>query len=113
MNNRTFTPKAAPKICINGHEFELKMSEIDVAQRVLDAKAYCTEMLGKEELKTDDLIAVGRQVERAINDICGENAMKTMVGGAVVRIREAVELLKIVEEEAVSAYASELLAKYE
>lgn len=113
MNNRTFTPTAAPKICINGHVFELKLSEIDVAQRVLDAKSYCTEMMRKEEIKTDDLISVGRQVERAINDICGENAMKTMVGGAVVRIREAIELLKIVEEEAIGAYANELLAKYE
>lgn len=113
MNNRTFTPKAAPKISINGHVFELKLSEIDVAQRVLDAKAFCTEVLGKKEMKADDIISVGRHVERAINDICGENAMRTMVDGAVVRIREAVELLKIVEEEASNAYTAELLAKHE
>lgn len=113
MNNRTFTPKAAPQISINGHVFDLKLSEIDVAQRVIDAKAFCTEMLGKKDLTADDIIAVGRHVERAINDICGENAMRTMVDGAVVRIREAVELLKIVEEEASNAYTAELLAKHE
>lgn len=113
MNNRTFTPKAAPQISINGHVFDLKLSEIDIAQRVLDAKTFCTEILAKKDLKADDIIAVGRQVECTINDICGENAMKTMVDGAVVRIREAVELLKIVEEEASNAYTAELLAKHE
>ena len=113
MNNRTFTPKAAPKISINGHVFEIKLSEIDLAQRVIDARTFCTETLNKGELKANDIIAVGRHVERAINDICGENAMRTMVDGAVVRVREAVELLKIVEEEASNAYTQELLAKHE
>lgn len=113
MNNRIFTPKAAPQICINGHVFDLQLSEIDVVQRILDAKAYCTDMMGKKGIKTEDIIAVGRHVERAINDICGENAMRIMVDGAVVRIREAVELLKIVEEEASNAYTEELLAKNE
>lgn len=113
MNNRVFTPKAAPKISINDHVFELKLSEIDVAQRVLDAKAYCSEMLGKQNLKSDDVISVGRHVERTINDICGDGAMRTMVDGAVVRIHEAIQLLKIVEEEASKAYIQELLEENE
>lgn len=113
MNNRVFTPKAAPQISINGHVFELKLSEIDLAQRVLDAKTYCTDTMKKENLKAEDVIAVGRHIERAINDICGENAMRVMVDGAVVRIREALELLMIVEEEASNAYTQELLAKHE
>lgn len=113
MNNRTFTPKAAPKISINGHVFDVKLSEIDLAQRVLDAKSFFAEMTAKETMKPEDIIAVGRHIEMAINDICGPNAMRTMVDGAVVRIREAIELLHIVEEEASNAYMQELLAKHE
>lgn len=113
MNNRIFVPKAAPSISINGHVFELKMSEVDIAQRVLATKAYCTEMLKKEHTTAQDVISIGREIESTINDICGENAMRTMVSGAVVRINEAVELLTIVEEEASNAYMSEMLAKYE
>lgn len=113
MKNRVFVPKAAPEISINGHVFALKLSEVDTAQRVLDVKEFCTAILKKDNISAGDLIAIGKNIEGAINDICGENAMKTMVDGAVVRIREALDLLAIVEEEASNAYTQELLAKHE
>lgn len=115
MNNRIFTPKAAPSISINGHIFELKLGDAAVMQRVDDAKKFCAEILSKkaDQFAADDMIAVGRQVESAINDICGENAMRTMVGGAVMRVRDCIDLLCIVSEEAGKAYIEELMAKNE
>lgn len=108
-----FEIKNIPCIQINGHGFTLKMNEADMLERGEMLKAMAAEINKPENMNTPNLLRVCRAVEAYINDLCGEGAMKTMVGNAVLSVMDTMRLLGVVNEEASKAFSTALVEKYE
>lgn len=108
-----FEIKNIPCIQINGHGFTLKMSQIDMLERSQEIQRMSDELKNKENPTPAEFIVVCRAVERYINDLCGDGAMDTMVGGAVLGVMDTIRLLGVVNVEAAQAFNAELVEKYE
>ena len=108
-----FELKKIPSIEINGHNFKLKMNEMDMLERGEALKEMAAEINKPENMNTPNLLRVCRAVEAYINDLCGKGAMKTMVGDVAMSVVDTMRLLGVVNEEASKAFSTALVEKHE
>lgn len=101
-----------PCIQINGHGFTLKMSEADMLERSQELQSMADALTKMEKPTTQDVLRTCRAVERYINDLCGENAMHTMVDGLPMSVVDTVRLLGVVNGEASMAFGAALADKH-
>lgn len=108
----TFASKNIPCIEINGHSFALRMSEADMLERSQELQSMADALTKMEKPTTQDVLRTCRAVERYINDLCGENAMNTMVDGMPMSVVDTVRLLGVVNGEASMAFGAALADKH-
>lgn len=107
----TFTPKALPDIEINGKKYPLKMNEAETVARMNAISELAEEMSKGEKATAKDILRACKEMEQFVNDLCGDGAMYDMVNGAVMSIRDTVELVRIIEQEASAAFAHALVER--
>lgn len=108
----TFEIKNIPCIQINGHGFTLKMKETDMMERSQELQKMGEELSAMKNATSADFLRVCRAVESYINELCGDGAMDTMVGGVPISVTDTIRLLGVVNEEAVSTFNAALVEKH-
>lgn len=99
-----------PQIDVNGHIFELKVSDIDVVEMALKASFEF------KNIKSDDvdaIISAVRKCEQYIDTMLGEGALKKISDGKPVSLLKAVEVMTVIARETAIAYNERIKDEYD
>ena len=107
-----FKVQNTPVIEINGHQFNLRLSEAAMLERSQQLQNMADELQKKDKQNVPELLKACKAVEAYINDLCGEGAMDEMVDGAVMGVMDTIRLLGVVNMEAGAAFGKALAEKH-
>lgn len=96
----------APKLKINGHVFDVIMNDADIMHLAAEAKAKCANINAND---TEKLVETARYLADCIDAVLGEGAVKTISKGHPVAIKQLVNWLLIVTDNALAAQFDKLV----
>ena len=94
-----------PQMCVNGHVFDLHVSDMDIYDRALEMQTKYKTLTGNDPKKT---LAAIKRVCAFVDEILGEGAMRTISDGKPVSIHKALDVMVIIAREASASYAERL-----
>ena len=100
-----------PKLKVNGHIFELNMSDYEV-MNMSNALQKKYKDLGSATDR-DVILGAVKEVVDGIDKILGEGAVAKISNGKPVSIATAMRWLRVITQEAMEVYADELARSYE
>lgn len=107
MRKLTLSPISAPALEINGHTFEIKMSDIEIMSMANSVrKKYAA--LAEGEHDADEVLEAVQEVAGAIDRILGENATRAISEGKPVSIATAMNWLGEIAQAAMEEYADQV-----
>ena len=98
-----------PQIDINGHIFELKVSDMDVLETALEASEEFRN-INKDDVKA--IIAAVRKCEHYIDTMLGEGALCKISGGKPVNLMMAIKIMTEIAHTAAAAYNEKINDEY-
>ncbi len=106
MEKITYEFQPTPSLEVNGHAFELQMSDADIFDRALAIKGKYRR-LGKNPNPEKVMRAV-RECSALVDGILGHGAMERISGGKPVRMADAVNLMLQIAGAAARSYGRKL-----
>lgn len=98
-----YLPVENPQIKVNGHVFDLQMSDLEIYQYANDTLVKYGGYASEEHTPEETLSAL-REMVGSIDRILGEGATKTISGGRPVRMHLAVLWLAKIAEAAAASF---------
>jgi hypothetical protein len=98
-----------PQICINGHRFDLLLSDLDLYTRAQALFSRCERMADAPRTATDILTAAG-EATALLETALGSGAVSTISGGHSVSLTLALEWLGALAREAAEHYVDATLS---
>lgn len=109
MKEITLDRPGPVKIKVDGHVFELKMSDVGIMEVALAMRRkYENEPLDGAEA----IVSASQDVAGTIDRILGEGAIELLAGGQPVGLTLTLQWMNDIARGAVEAYAEELEARY-
>lgn len=99
-----------PQIEVNGHIFDLQISDIDVLEAAILIADEFRGLTEKDPLK---IVAAVRKCESVINSILGEGALAKITSGKPVGLVDVVKVLDGVTRSVVMAYNDKISDEYD
>lgn len=99
-----------PQIEVNGHIFDMKVSDIDILDSALNLAEEFKGLTGEDPKA---VVAAIRKCEKVIDSILGDGALKKIADGKPVRLVDAIDVMITVSREAVSAYNEKISDEYD
>lgn len=106
MKKITIEFQPAPSLEVNGHTFELQMSDADIFDRAMLVQGKMRKMNAETPVK--QIVKTIRECAAWIDEILGEGAMLKIANGKPVRMTDALKVMNAVAEAAAESYAEKL-----
>lgn len=126
MKKLTLAPVDVPSIEINGHVFELQMSDSEIMTSVNNIRRRYAELVERQSSggegtdaekrnkpTIDEILAATREAAECIDDILGNGAVKCLSDSKPVSAKIAVSWLNAIAAAAIDAYTEQLVQKNE
>lgn len=126
MKKLTLAAVDVPMIDINGHVFELKMSDTEIMAMVNSVRHKYVELVershpneekndeeGQSKPTVDEIIAATQEAAACIDCILGDGAVKILSESRPVSAKIAISWLNAISAAAIEAYTEQLVKKNE
>lgn len=108
MKEITYQFEPIPRLSVNGHVFELQMSDGDIFDRALQISAKYAKLDKDSDMKK--IMKAVRECADIVDQVLGPGAMATIAGGRPVGVRDSLRLMNQIVTEAAGSYTDKLQA---
>ncbi|MEA5017048.1 MAG: hypothetical protein VB099_21075 [Candidatus Limiplasma sp.] len=110
MKEITYQFEPVPKLSVNGHVFELQMSDGDIFDRAMKISEKYIKLNKDSSVK--QIMKAVRECADIIDEILGPGAMAAIAQGRPVGVKDSLKLMNRIVTEAAGSY-TERLKDYE
>lgn len=107
MKEITYEFGPTPKLSVNGHVFDLQMSDADIFDRALKISDKYARLNKKSSIK--QIMNAVKECAAIVDEVLGKGAMAQIAGGKPVSVRDSLRVMNMIIVEAASAYTGKLI----